>query len=369
MGKIFKENTLFFLFLILLFFLLPFFHGDVGNFLSYIDFPTIRALICLLVITTGLKVSGFFDYISQKYISKFKSERSLALFLMILSVFFSMFLTNDITLFIVVPLTLSIGKYFDKDLSKFIIFEAISVNIGSLLTPFGNPQNIFLFRKWKIGTLYFVKLMFPIFLVSFILLMLFIFFSFPDKNFSYKGKQFQFKWDKPLFLISLLFFVFFIFSMEFNFVRYLLVILILFYFLFYRRVLREFDYFLILTFVLMFIDFHLISSFSHVRKFIFSFNLNSSETVFNLSAIISQVISNVPGAIFMTKFTSNYKMILYGVNVAGTGLFIGSMANIIALRIFEKEVKRGIKIYLNFHKYSIPYFLISYLLVYYILIR
>ncbi len=369
MGKIFKENTLFFFFLILLFFLFPFFQGDVGNFLSYIDFPTIRALVCLLVITTGLKVSGFFDYVSQKYVSKFKSERSLALFLMILSVFFSMFLTNDITLFIVVPLTLSIGKYFDKDLSKFIIFEAISVNIGSLLTPFGNPQNLFLFRRWAVSTFSFIEFMFPLFLLSFFLLILFICLFFPDKRFSYKEGQSQVEWDKPLFFISIFFFILFIFSMELNLVRYLLVVLILFYLLFYRRVLREFDYFLILTFVLMFIDFHLISSFSCVRKFIFSFNLNSSETVFNLSAIISQVISNVPGAIFMTKFTSNYKMILYGVNVAGTGLFIGSMANIIALRIFEKEVKRGIKIYLNFHKYSIPYFLISYLLVYYILIR
>jgi len=216
--KLLKKEWLFFTFLFL--FVILFFQEkpSLSEINSYIDWSTIRALSTLLLITTALKLSNIFDLFAVKSIKSFKNERTLAFAFIMLSAFLSMFLTNDITLFIMVPLTLAFSTQIKNDLTKLVIFEAIAVNVGSTLTPFGNPQNIFLFRQMDISVINFIQKMSIVFLPSIILLITFIFFSFPKKPLEINIKEHT-NTDKFLFISSLLLFVIFIVSLEYSYVR------------------------------------------------------------------------------------------------------------------------------------------------------
>ena len=352
-----KKEFLFFTFFILFSIFSVIFLDKLPQFPNYIDYPTIRALIGLMLITLAIKESNFFEYVALKILKDTNNEKKIAVYMVLLSVFLSMFLTNDITLFIVVPITLALGNYIKGDLSKLIIFEAIAVNVGSLLTPIGNPQNLFLYRKWDVGFFNFIIDMLPLFLIMFVLLIIFTFLVFPDKKLSINLIEKTIKVDKLLLFSSITLFVLFVISMEMHFVRYFLIIVIVFYLLFKRQIFQKFDYILILTFVLMFIDFHIIANLKPVRDFIYKLDIDNFLTVFNLSVVFSQIMSNVPAAIFMGKFSNNYLAISYGVNLGGNGFLIGSLANVIALRFVKNS-----SIYLEFHKYSIPFFIVSYLL-------
>ena len=114
------------------------------------------------------------------------------------------------------------------------------------------------------------------------------------------------------------------------------------------------DWLLLLIFIIIFIDFHIIATIPFMVKYVHTLNLHSSKNVFLLSVVTSQLISNVPASVFVSKFSHNWLAISYGVNVGGNGLAIGSLANIIALRMAN-----GKKMWLKFHKYSIVFFLIT----------
>ncbi len=180
MRKILIKEPVLFVFLVLFLVLLISFPYKMGNYPRYIDFKTIFSLAGLLIITEGVRESGYFSKISHKALRRIKTERSLALVLTALSVFLSPFLTNDIALFIVIPLTLSFKRFFKNEIYKLIIFEAIGVNVGSMLTPIGNPQNIFIWHRYDVSFLSFIYNVFPVFLVSFLILIVFLFLFFKN---------------------------------------------------------------------------------------------------------------------------------------------------------------------------------------------
>ncbi len=355
--KLLKKEWLFFIFLLLFFILFFKQKPTLTQINSYIDWKTIRTLISLLLITTAFKLSNFFDIFAAKTISNFKTERTLAFAFILLSTFLSMFLTNDITLFVIVPLTLAFSTQIKNDLTKLVIFEAIAVNVGSELTPFGNPQNIFLFRQMDINVVEFIEKISIVFIPKFILLIIFVLLFFPKKKLHIQtGKSV--KKDRFLFLSSIVLFIIFIFSLEYSLVRYALIIIVSYYlFTNYKNVFLRFDYFLIFTFIIMFIDFGMLSRLETVKNFMHSIQMDFYN-VFNISIILSQIISNVPAAIFMSNFSNNYIAIAYGTDIAGNGLLIGSLANIIALRFLKNP-----KAYVDFHKYSVPFFILSYLII------
>jgi len=351
--RLLKKEWLFFSFLSLFFILSFKLKPSFKDLYLAIDFKTIRALTALLFITTAVKISGMFKYFSTQIVKKLSDERNLALVLVIISTFLSMFLTNDITLFIIVPLTLSISSQIKNNLTKLIVFETMAVNVGSMLTPFGNPQNIYLFRQMDISVVDFILKMGIVFLPLFLLLVAYTYVLFPKKQIFLNPVKKE-SFDKKLFFISWVMFFIFIVSLEFSILRYTLILIISVYFFICKRVFKEFDYFLILTFVLMFIDFDLLSRLETIQNLMKSFSYNYLN-IFNLSVFLSQLFSNVPAAIFITKFTHDYLPVAYGVNIAANGFFIASLANIIAIRFAKNSV-------LEFHKYSIPYFLFSYVI-------
>ena len=327
---------------------------EIKNLYSYISWSTIRALIVLILITTAFKISNVFDDMAINIIKLFKTEKYLALFFITLTAFLSMFLTNDITLFIIVPLTIALNL--KNDISKLVFFEAMSANVGSMLTPIGNPQNLYLFREWNISFFDFIHTMFAIFIIKFIILIIFIFILFPNNKLQIINLKSK-KRDYFLFFSSLLLFFTFIVALEINFVRFLIPIIILFYLFANIKVLKQFDYFLIITFMLMFIDFSIMAKIPYIKNIIDSINLDFFNT-FNLSILLSEVMSNVPATIFISNFSKDYTAISYGVNIAGSSLVLASLANIIAIRMLKNN-----RYYLTFHKFSIPYFLISYIAI------
>jgi len=225
--KLLKKEWLFFIFLALFFLLFFLTSSSIQDLTSSIDFATIRALVVLLLITTALRESKFFEFLAIKFINKFQNEKTLSISFIILSMFLSMFLTNDITLFIVVPLTLAFAKQLKSDLTKLIIFEAIAVNVGSALTPFGNPQNLFLFRQMDISHIEFVSKMALIVIPQMLLLIVFAFIAFKPKTLEIKLQK-EIEINKFLLVSSLILFLIFIVSLEFSLVRYSLIITILF---------------------------------------------------------------------------------------------------------------------------------------------
>ncbi len=362
--RIINENLIFspFLFILILLYLL--YPNEIKNYPYFVAWRTIGALAGLLIITTAIKESGYFLIVTKRISKKANTERKIALFLILSSCIFATFLTNDIALFIIIPLTLSFQKFIENDIKKIVIFEAIAVNAGSLLTPIGNPQNLFLWHQWNISFLDFMTKMFPVFLLLFVFLIIFTLVIFPSKKLSIQRQENATELNKGLFFLSILLLVGYIVALESGLTYYVLPAIFLIYLVFFRNILIKSDWFLIMLFIVIFIDFHLISRIQIISNFVNSYNLNSSSTVFTFSLLSSQIISNVPASIFMSKFSHNWLSIAYGVNVGGNGTVIASLANIIALRFVRDR-----KIWIEFHKYSLIYLLITGGLVYVLFFR
>ena len=354
-NRIVKKEPFLTVFSILSIVLIILYPAKIIDYPSFVDWNTIITLTGLLIITTGLKESGYFSSFSEKVLNKIKNEKILALFLILLSVLLSTFLTNDMALFVVIPLTISMQHFIKNDISKLVIFEAISVNVGSALTPIGNPQNLFLWHKWNISFGTFIVKMLPLVAIILAALLIFAWVVFPNKKINFFEKIENDKTPKKgLFIFSIAMLTAYLISLNIKEALIVLPIIFILYLIFYKKVLLKTDWILLLTFIIIFIDFHVISTIPVIIKYMHTLNLNPSGNVFLLSAITSQLISNVPASVFVSKFSNNRFAITYGVNIGGNGLIIGSLANIIALRMIKTK-----KIWLDFHKYSIVYFLIT----------
>ncbi len=348
-----KKESVFCVFFGLLIVLSIIFPSSIPQFPGFIDWNTMITLTGLIIITNGLKESGYFDKIAEKMLVRIHSERAIALFLIFLSALFSAFLTNDIALFIIVPLTVSLLKELKNDLKRLVIFEALAVNAGSTLTPIGNPQNLYLWHIWGISFHEFILKMMPLALLLIILLIIFTILNFKNEKLVIEEYELVQK-NKTLFIISFLLMGVFIIFLELRMETIPFILIVLTYLIFFRKTLLKIDFFLLILFMVMFIDFTVLSQVSIIRGWFQALPLGKRGMLFLISAFLSQAASNVPAAIFLSKFSNNYQAIAYGVHIGGQGILIGSLANLIALRLLKDK-----KAYFEFHKYSVPFFLIS----------
>lgn len=329
-----------------------------SDYPGYVDWNTIVTLAGLLLLTTAIKESGFFYHLARRMLRKIRLERTLAVFLISASALLSMVLTNDVSLFVIIPLTLSVQKITGNDFLKLIVFEAIAVNVGSTLTPIGNPQNIFLWHQWKISFPAFIWHMLPLEILLFALLLLFVFFTFPPSKLT-NLHQSEGTVNRRLFGFSATLFFLFLLSIELKWHMYFFPVLLFLYLLFFRRILRKTNWCLIFLFIFVFIDVHLVSRLAPVNRLFTYLNLKDARILFTGGVVASQFVSNVPAAILLAKFSHNWQTIAYAVNVGGNGLIIGSFANLIAMHFIENKSK-----YALFHRYSLPFFLLSTLLAF-----
>ncbi|PKE31742.1 anion transporter [Rahnella sp. AA] len=326
----------------------------IMQFPQFVDWDTIITLLGLLMLTKGVEVSGYFDFVGRKMINAIDNERRLALFLVTAAAVLSTFMTNDVALFIVIPLTITLKKLTSLPVTRLIIFEALAVNAGSLLTPIGNPQNILLWNKSGQSFLHFIGQMAPLALVTLAALLIVTGFCFPSRSLKKTANNQGYPFQKRLLASCGVLYVVFIACVDLGLALYGLLAVILCFLLLARKVLLRIDWPLILVFIVMFIDVRLIVGLDVLQPVFARINGLPDYGHYLLSIGLSQVISNVPATILMINYLPSGPLLAYAVNAGGFGLAMGSLANLIALRMANDR-----KIWLKFHFYSFPFLLFS----------
>ncbi len=324
----------------------------VPRYPEMVDWPTIFSLAGLLMVSTGLQQSRFFDHLARRLLPRVRSERSMALLLVGGSALLAMFLTNDITLFIVVPFTLALAR--DGDPVKLIVFEALAVNVGSALTPIGNPQNIFLWHLGGASFLSFLLVMLPLELLMLLCLLGFTLWAFRPTPLQTREPDSGRPIRRWLLAASALAFIFYLPALELGRAGEGLLLVLALYLVFFPRVLLAVDWALLLLFVVMFVDLHLLAETAWLRGIFATLDLGKPGVLYLTGVGASQVLSNLPAALLLAKFTPHWRVLAFAVNLGGAGLALGSLANLIALRLAGKR-----EAWRTFHRYSLPFLLIT----------
>ena len=353
LPDVLRDNLLLFLALALLLGVTAIHPERMTAYPRFVDWRAMVTLTGLLILTTGLRESGLFRRLSQALLAHVGREDTLALLLVVTAAGFSMVLTNDITLFIVVPLTLAVEEVSGREMTKTVVFEALAVNAGSSLTPIGNPQNIFLWHRWGITFTAFVGDMLPLAAVSLVLLLLLTSLSFGRERVRLNHLTSPRPVDRRLALVSSLGLVGYLAAVETHRALYALPLVLAAYLLLFRPTLRRVDWPLLALFLVLFIDSHLLAEIPFVRAALFPWTDGSTAGLYLLGIGLSQAVSNVPAALLLAHFSHDWRTIAYAVNVGGNGLVIGSLANLIALRMTGRRRAWGL-----FHRYSLPYLLL-----------
>lgn len=341
--------------------------ADPGRMASYpalVDWPTIAALTGLLVLTKGLEVSGAMHWLGRRLIGLMATERAAAVWLVMAAALLSTVLTNDVALFVVVPLTLGVCRITRMPATRLIVFEALAVNAGSALTPIGNPQNIFLWQLSHVSFGEFMWHMLPLVALLMAVLLAVTAFAFSSRPIEMgdEKKQPPVRLDLPLLWVSLALYLPFLVATDMHLAPWATLAVLLMFMVFRARVLAILDWGLLLVFVLMFIDLRLLAGMGIVRDTVHGLGLDQALNLYLASMAASQIVSNVPAAIALADYADNWRVIAYGVNIGGFGFMLGSLANLIALRMSTDR-----RAWLVFHAYSIPFLAIGAALGYAIL--
>lgn len=340
---------------------------------SYIDWRTLGTLFMMLTVLEGFKKENIFRPL-LRLAGRINSMVGLSAFL-VFSVFFtSMFVTNDISLIIFVPLTIILFRAGDKEkyILPVITMENIAAIRGSLLTPFGSPQNLFIFGRSGVSAWDFVKYMFPIWIMSAGLLAVFILVMY-RKNIKEKTRlsdaDFAGEWPKEgkkrriAYLIIFAAVLVTIVSRT-EWWMYVAAAVAVSVFIIDRKILIKTDYILLLTFLCFFIFSSSIASNEGISEFLKGAVANNE---YWWGILLSQLISNVPAGIVLYPFAVNTGALLYGLDTAGLCSLIGSLASVINYRIYVREYPgQGRKFVLVFTGISLLFFAIVVLPGYFI---
>ncbi len=322
-------------------------------YLSYIDYRVLVLLFCLMLVVAGMKSLGVFRMLGEMLCQHVKNTRQLTAVFLFLCFTLSMLITNDVALITFVPFTISVFAMTGNTefLIPVIVLETIAANLGSMLTPIGNPQNLLLFSLSNMSVGTFILYMLPLTLVSFLL----IFACLPfvkKKELLQVTKSKEAALDKKKLSIYLLLF-FVCLGNVFHLYSYWIVLVIVTVTLLIvnRQLFREVDYSLLFTFVGFFIFIGNMKQVEVVHVLLTSI-IEGNE--FMTGVLLSQIISNVPAAMLLSGFTNDYKNLLYGVNAGGLGTLIASMASLISYRLYVKEFPENKKNYfLQFTVYNV----------------
>ena len=311
-----------------------FFVTPDSEYLSYFDFKTLTCLFCVLAVVCALKYISFFYILACKIVKCFKNLRLSVLALVYITFIGSMLIANDMALLTFLPLGYfvlsSTGK--EKYMAFTFIMQNIAANLGGMLTPFGNPQNLYLYTKFEIPTLEFMKIMSVPFIIAVLLITVCCLFL-KAEPLEIGGEDA--KLDPKKATVYLLLFALSI-AIVFRGIPYWIGLIIIPAVLLFvdRQALKAVDYPLLLTFVFFFIFAGNMARIDGVRNF-FSMLLEKNTLIFSVTSC--QFISNVPSAILLSQFTDNYADLLVGVNIGGVGTLIASLASLITFREYTNH--------------------------------
>jgi di/tricarboxylate transporter len=289
----------------------------IASYPNLVDWPTIAAMTGLLIFTKGLEISGATHRIGHWLVGLIATERSAALCLVMAAALLSTVLTNDVALFVVGPLTLCICRLAKMSATRFIIFEALAVNTGSALTPIGNPQNLFLWEFSKVSFGEFVIHMFPLVAFMMIVLLVLTICMFDNRPIQVSHNAERLPLDRTLFGMSLGLYLPFLIAIDMHYPGWAVFVVLLIFLLLRRRVVARIDWGLLLLFVLMFVDLRLLVNLSLIRDGMRSLGLEQMNHLYLMGIGASQIISNVPTAIALAEYSTNWQVIAYSVTVGG----------------------------------------------------
>ena len=300
--------------------------------MEYINFHVLISLFNLMLAIKAFEELRVMDKFAISLLNKCQNSKSVSMILILMCFVPSMFVTNDVALLTFVPLTVVISRKTKMPIMETVILQTIAANIGSSLTPMGNPQNLFIYSHYGIKPIAFFTTV--LFIAVFGILSLYFFIRRMPKSelninltpIVIEDRKKAIVWG--LVLIAIMASIFGIISYLIAFILTLIVAIIL-----NRKLLLKVDYQLLLTFISFFIFVGNISSTSAVNS-ILSRGLNDSISVFFSSIVLSQLISNVPASILLANFTTDWRPLLLGVNIGGLGTIIASLASVISYKLF-----------------------------------
>jgi len=338
-----------------------FFVPPSSAYLGYIDWKVLLCLFCLMSVVAGLRASGAFDILASSILRFAGNVRSLAAILIITTFFVAMAITNDVALITFVPFALLLmrNSISWRTRAHIVTLQTIAANVGSSLTPVGNPQNLYLFAYYHMPSEQFFAGIFPIVITGFALLILgltrikpqTLYAQHTGHNFSLKKKRFS------IFIVLFILSVLTVFRvLDYRLVTALVIVAVL---VLDRELLLHVDYSLLFTFLGFFVFIGNLQRIEAVRSLLTA--LIGENTVL-VSALASQLISNVPAAILLSRFTPDSVALLRGVSIGGMGTIIASLASVISFKFLSHEHPSEALGYLAiFTKWNVIFFVALYL--------
>ena len=330
-----------------------FVHPD-KQYINYIDYRTLILLFCLMSVMAGLRKIKLFDRVAATLVSRCTNEGQLIILLVVVVFFTSMIITNDVAVLTFVPFTISVLNILPPNVKNrwmitLIVMETIAANLGSMLTPVGNPQNLYLYNVSGMSMGGFLLIMLPYSVLSLVMLIIWIIIRCNSKSTNIdrniklgdiRNTNSEIAYNsRNKRIIGMYFFLFILCLMTvvkiipfyITFVILLVCILI-----FDRDTLKNVDYSLIFTFTGFFIFIGNIGRIPVFRDFLQEV-ISGKEMI--TAVLCSQIMSNVPAALLLTGFTDNIRMLIIGTNLGGLGTLIASMASLISFKFIQREDK------------------------------
>lgn len=305
------------------------------QYIGYFDFKTLTCLFCVLAVVCALKNIKFFYILADKIVRVFKNAKMCVLALVYITFIGSMLIANDMALLTFLPLGYFVLTAASKRkyMAFTFIMQNIAANLGGMLTPFGNPQNLYLYSKYNIPNLEFISIMALPFLFSIIIITVCCLIFVKSEPLKLKDEAMLLnKKRTALYLTLFALSIVIVFRVIPYWVGLIIIPTVLL--VFDRKALKSVDYGLLFTFVFFFIFAGNMARIDIVRD-LFSSLLNKNTLLVSIASC--QFISNVPSAILLSQFTENYKDLLVGVNIGGVGTLISSLASLITFREYVKH--------------------------------
>lgn len=345
LAQFLRKNTVFIIALLAAV-VTAFFVPPDAQYLSYFDWKTLSCLFCTLAVICALRNIHFFTVVAHKIVGMTGNIRRAIIAIIMITFIGSMLIANDMALLTFLPLgyhvLASSGQ--KKHMVFTFIMQNIGANLGGMLTPFGNPQNLYLYNKFQIPTAKFMGIMAIPFAAAIFLILVCCLILIRPEPIRVENQED----DRLPVGRTVLYLLLFAFSIVivFRLIPYYIGLIVIPAVLLFedRKALRNVDYFLLLTFACFFVFSGNMAHIDGVNRVLSSLMAKNPLIVSILSC---QVISNVPSAILLSGFTTEYRALLYGVNIGGTGTLIASLASLITFRQYTALEPAGTKRYLG----------------------
>ncbi len=307
-------------------------------YLEYIDWRTLGLLFGLMLVMVGFQKAGVFQYVGNCFLKRVTGKRGVQGILVFLCFFFAMLITNDVALLTFVPFSIVVlvmAKW-EEEICFTVILQTIGANLGSMLTPLGNPQNLYMYAETGMSFFDFVKIMFPYALVAGLFLLSLVFF-FPKAKQVNDTKEIL-QVEVPATKDVMFYFILFVVCLlaVINVIPWYVMALVVGISVLIkdRSCLKKVDYSLLFTFVFLFV---FVGNLGNLEALMNFFQGIPKTNICLISVALSQVISNVPATLLLCEIYGCSKDIMIGVNLGGLGTLIASMASLISYKFVARE--------------------------------